>query len=225
MSITINTGDDPRNRLQVATDCPYCNVFAKMTPQSLPDVELLIQTQPKHVGIVFQCDYCEAPVFLRYGLKRADQHGIELYNNFVELERPPERFPFSYLPKPTEILFREALTCYSNNAYNAFASMCRRATVSAIEHLGDSGRMQAFEELIVAQDIAEIDDATLDPIKTILFEAGGDENLPILNRRQAGILLELLKDLFYQCFVRSGKLTRAIRVRNLFVRDDAANSA
>ena len=225
MAITINTGDDPRNRLQVALDCPYCNVYARMTPESLPDFDLLRETQPKHVGIVYQCDSCNAPVFLRYGLKRADKYGIELYNNFVELERPPERFPFSYLPKPTEVLFREALTCYSNNAYNAFASMCRRAAASAIEQLGESGRMQAFEELIVAQEIAEIDDATLEPIKTILFDTGSDEELPILSRRQAGILLELLKDLFYQCFVRRGKLTRAIKVRNLFVRDDAANSA
>ena len=225
MSITINTGDDPRNRLQVALDCPYCNVYARMTPESLPDFALLRETQPKHVGIVYQCDSCKAPVFLRYGLKRADKYGIELYNNFVELERPPERFPFSYLPKPTEILFREALTCYSNNGYNAFASMCRRAAASAFEQLGETGRMQAFEELIVAQEIANIDDATLDPIKTILFEVGSEEELPILNRRQAGILLELLKDMFYQCFVRRGKLTRAIKVRNLFVRDDAANSA
>ncbi|MEM6512265.1 MAG: hypothetical protein AAF660_04580 [Pseudomonadota bacterium] len=225
MSITINSGDDPRDRLQVATDCPYCNVFARMTPESLPDIELLRRTRPKHVGIVYQCDACHAPVFMRYALKRADASGIELNDNFVELERPPERFPFAYLPKPTESLFREALICYSNHAYNAFASMCRRTAASTMEQLGDSGRLQAFEELIVAQEIAGIDDATLEPIKTILFESGRDDELPILNRRQTGILLELLKDLLYQCFVRRGKLTRAIKVRNLFVRDDAANSA
>ena len=37
---------------------------------------------------------------------------------------------------------------------------------------------------------------------------------------QAGILLEVLKDMFYQCFVRHGKLTRAIKVRQFFVSEE-----
>ena len=103
--------------------------------------------------------------------------------------------------------------------------MCRRSAHTAFEALGESGKMQAFEELMVAQEIAEIDDATLDPIKAILFEISDDSEMPILNRAQAGVLLEILKDIFYQCFVRRGKLTRAIRVRNLFGQEPAAPTA
>ena len=44
-----------------------------------------------------------------------------------------------------------------------------------------------------------------------------NEELPLLNRAQAGILLEVMKDMFYQCFVRRGKLARAIKVRRFFV--------
>ena len=51
----------------------------------------------------------------------------------------------------------------------------------------------------------------------VLFGSGPHEELPLLNRAQAGILLEVLKDMFYQCFVRRGKLTRAIKVRRFFV--------
>ena len=51
----------------------------------------------------------------------------------------------------------------------------------------------------------------------MLFGAGSHEDLPLLNRAQAGFLLEVLKDLFYHCFVRRGKLTRAIKVRRFFV--------
>ena len=39
------------------------------------------------------------------------------------------------------------------------------------------------------------------------------------SRVQAGILLEVLKDMFYQCFVRRGKLTRALKVRKFFVQE------
>jgi len=73
--------------------------------------------------------------------------------------------------------------------------------------------------VMVAQDIAEIDDNNFEPIKKILFETSEEEELPLLNRAQAGILLEVLKDMFYQCFVRRGKLTRAIKVRRFFVQE------
>ena len=123
----------------------------------------------------------------------------------------------------TEVLFREALSCYSNNNFNAFASMCRRASVSAFHALGEGGKLRAFEEVMTAQDIAGIDDESFGPVKTVLFGTGSHEELPLLNRAQAGMLVEVLKDMFYQCFVRRGKLTRALKVRQFFVEEGTAN--
>ena len=189
-----------------------------MSPQSIPGIDTLLIRRPKHVGLVYQCDSCQAPIFLRFAVKAYDEDHVELFQNFIELERPKERFAFSYLPKETEALFREALTCYSNNSFNAFASMCRRAAASSFDALGDAGKLRAFDEVMMAQDIAGIDDDSFEPIKRIIFENGKDE-VPTLNRAQAGVLLEILKDMFYQCFVRRGKLTRAIKVRRFFVQD------
>jgi hypothetical protein len=213
---------------QIGLECPYCNVYSHMTPQAVPAAADLIETRPKHVGLVYQCDSCDAPVFLRFATKSFTEDRVELYRNFVELERPKERFAFSYLPDQTEVLFREALSCYSGSNFNAFASMCRRAAVSAYAALGEGGKLRAFEEVMVAQDIAGIDDEAFAPIKTVMFDAGEEEQLPLLNRVQAGILLEVMKDMLYQCFVRRGKLTRALKVRRIFVQDgngDLASSA
>ena len=85
--------------------------------------------------------------------------------------------------------------------------------------MGERGKLRAFDEVMVAQEIAEISDESFEPIKQVLFESGEDDSLPLLDHAQAGILLEVLKDMFYQCFVRRGKLTRAIKVRRFFVRD------
>ena len=205
---------------RIGLECPYCNVYAHMSPQSVPDAAALLRDKPKNVGLVYQCDACHAPVFLRFTVRDYSNNRVELLRNFVELERPKERFPFSYLPKHTEVLFREALNCYSNNSFNAFASMCRRSARSSFAALGEGGKLRAFEEVLVAQDIAEIDDETFAPIKSVLFGTGEQEELPLLNRAQAGILLEVLKDMFYQCFVRHGKLTRAIKVRQFFVSEE-----
>jgi hypothetical protein len=216
------------NDEQIGLECPYCSVYSHMSPQAVPHADDLLQHHPKHVGLVYRCDACQAPVFLRFAVKQYSENQVELFRNFIELERPKERFAFSYLPKHTEVLFREALACYSGNNFNAFASMCRRAASSAYEALGEGGKLRAFEEIIVAQDIAGIDDETFAPIKFVLFDTGEEEGLPLLNRSQAGILLEVLKDMFYQCFVRRGKLTRAIKVRRFFVQEsnnDLASSA
>ncbi|HZD54004.1 MAG TPA: hypothetical protein VE175_13225 [Woeseiaceae bacterium] len=206
-----------RNGDELGLECPYCGVYSHMTPQSMPDVDAVLRHRPKHVGLVYQCDACRAPVFLRFAVKEFEQDRIELFQNFLELERPKERFPFSYLPDATELLFREALSCYSHNSFNAFASMCHRAAESAYATLGEGGKLRAFDEVLAAQEIAEIDDDTFSPIKQILFETEREEELPLLNRAQAGVLLEVMKDMLYQCFVRRGKLTRAIKVRRFFV--------
>ncbi len=200
-------------------ECPYCGVYAQMTPQSVPDVAMVLQHRPKHVGVVYQCNACHAPIFLRFAVKEFGENNIELNRNFIELERPKERFPLSYLPKHTEVLFREALSCYSANNFNAFASMCRRAAASSFSAMGENGKMRAFDEVMMAQEIAEIDDESFAPIKTVLFETREEEDLPLLSRAQAGILLEVMKDMFYQGFVRRGKLTRAIKVRQFFVQE------
>ena len=136
---------------RIGLECPYCGVFAHMTPQSVPNPARLIRTRPKHVGLVYQCDSCNAPIFLRFAVRKIDTEHVELYRNFVELERPKERFPFSYLPKHTEVLFREALGCYSSNNFNAFASMCRRAAGSAFAALGDGGKLRAFEIQVLSR--------------------------------------------------------------------------
>jgi hypothetical protein len=201
----------------IGLECPHCGVYANMSPQSVPKIDDLLRSKPSQIGLVFQCDACNSPVFLRFTIRAYKDNCVELARNYVELERPKERFSFSYLPKDTEVLFREALACYSTNNFNAFASMCRRSAASAFDALGEGGKLRAFDEVMVARDIASIEDDAFDPVREILFEAESEQDLPLLNRAQAGILLELLKDMFYQCFVRRGKLTRAIKVRQFFV--------
>ena len=230
MAIVIEEDQGIKSELEerIGLECPYCGMYAHMAPQAVPDAAALLRDQPKHVGLVYKCDACDAPVFLRFAVKEYTDSRVELYRKFVELERPKERFAFSYLPNYTEVLFREALACYSGNNFNAFASMCRRASISAFDALGEGGKLRAFEEVMVAQDIAGIDDESFAPIKSVLFGSGTHEDLPVLTRAQAGILLEVLKDMFYQCFVRRAKLTRAIKVRRFFVseaNDESLQSA
>ena len=78
---------------------------------------------------------------------------------------------------------------------------------------------------MTAQKIAAIDDDTFAPVKAVLFDAHETDEIPIINGAQAAILLEIMKDMFYQCFVRRGKLSRAIKVRRFFVDESQADLA
>ena len=88
MAIVIDRDQGIQSELEdrVGLECPYCGVFAHMQPQSVPDASSLLRDKPKHVGLVYKCDACNAPVFLRFAVREYRDNTVELYRNFVELE-------------------------------------------------------------------------------------------------------------------------------------------
>jgi len=202
----------------LALMCPHCQVYTHITAVSVPHFSELVASRPNHVGVVYRCDSCSAPIFLKFAVKMYAAHRVELANNFVELERAREKFNFTYLPEEVERLFREALGCYSAGFFNAFASMCRRTTQAVCLDLGDNGRLRIFEQVREARDLAEIDPDTFAAVKKVLFGADADPSpqLPELGSNEAGVLLELVKDMLYESYVRKGKLQQAMMVRRFF---------
>ncbi len=207
----------------LALHCPHCSVLAHITPLSVPDFNALQQHKPSQVGLVYRCEACNAPIFLRFSVKLYAGSRVELAPNFVELERPRERFNFTYLPEEAEQLLKEAFSCFSSACYNAFASMCRRVAQSAFTDLGEEGKLSLYGELANIRRLAELDDDSFEAVRKVLFEVDlpGRQTLPIVNAFQAGVLLEVIKDLLYQAYVRRGRLQQAMMVRRYFA-DDAA---
>jgi hypothetical protein len=205
-----------------ALTCPHCEVFSHVTAVSVPLYPELLAARPSQVGIVYRCEACNAPIFLRFEVKMYAVNRVELANGFVELERPPEKFSFTYLPEDTETLFREALGCYSAGHFNAFASMCRRTTQAVIRDLGDNGRLKIFNQLAEAREMAEIDAETFEAVRKVMFGSDADPgpSMPSITAYEAGVLLELVKDMLYEAYVRRGKLQRSMTVRRFFS-DDA----
>src|SRR6201999_4125198 len=93
--------------------------------------------KPKQIGVVYRCDACNSPIFTRFMVRGYSPSTIELAPQFTEVERAREKFSFMYLPQEVELLFREALACFSAGTFNAFASMCRRSAQSAFGDLGE----------------------------------------------------------------------------------------
>jgi len=205
--------------------CPHCQVVAHITATAVPRFEDLQLYKPKQVGIVYLCDNCHMPNFLRYAARTYGANRIDLSPQFVEVERAREKFTFTYLPEEVEMLFKEALTCFSAGAFNAFASMCRRTAQAVFADLGEAGKMRLFDELNKVRDMAGIAPEAFGKIKNILFGAETDPrpNPPPLDGYEAGVVLEVIKDLLYEAYVRKGKLQQAMMVRRFFLDETATN--
>ena len=183
---------------------------------------MLQQHKPSQVGLVYRCAACNAPVFLRFTVKLYAGSRVELAPNFVELERAREKFNFTYLPEDTEALLKEAFACFTAACYNAFASMCRRVAQRTFADLGADGKLELYDELANVRRLAEIDERIVrgrEESAVRFRRAGPRQTLPVINAFQAGVLLEVLKDLLYQAYVRRGRLQQAMMVRRYFAED------
>ncbi len=203
----------------LALQCPHCDVLAHITPVSVPDFNQLQLYKPSQVGVVYRCEACNAPIFLKFPVKVYAGSRVELSPSFVELERPREKFSFTHLPEEPERLFKEALACFSVGCYNAFASMCRRTAQAVFADLGEAGKLHLYDEVAGLRGMAEIDDATFSLVRKIIFDSEPRPPMPEPDAYQAGVLLEVMKDLLYQAYVRRGRLQQAMMVRRYFGED------
>lgn len=216
IAITSENKPDTIFDRSVTLKCPHCAVISHMSAVSIPRYEYLKRFEPRTVGIGYRCGSCNDTVFLRFA-PRYDfgNHRVHLSERYDEVERPQESFEFEYLPDPVRSDFKEALDCYSISAFNAFAAMCRRSVQSAAADLGAKGKDKVLAQLQDLKDMAEIDEETYDLLRQIIIEGhdGAHPHLPPIDVKRATVLLELVKDVMYQLYVRRGKLQEAMALR------------
>ncbi len=216
MSLYITPQDELHVEYQgIALTCPHCQTLTHLSTVAVPGFEDLSRRKPKHVGIVFRCDACGEPVFLKFAAKAYTALRVELAPNYVEIERARENFPLTYLPEEAEGLLKEALNCYAANCFNAFGAMSRRTAQSLFRELGERGKLELFDTLQEVRDLAELDDDTFAALRSVLFGSDSDPwpHQPNLDAERAGVLLEVMRDLLYQTFVRKARLLQAVTFR------------
>ena len=199
----------------ITLTCPHCQTLTHLTPVAVPTFEDLSRRKPKNIGVVFRCDACAEPVFLRFAAKAYTPQRVELAANYTEIERARESFPLTYLPEEAEGLFKEALNCYAAGCFNAFGAMSRRTAQSLFRELGERGKLELFDTLQEIRGLAELDDDTFSTLRAGLFGSDSDPwpHQPDINAERAGILLEVMRDLLYQTFVRKERLLQAVTFR------------
>ena len=72
-----------------------------------------------------------------------------------------------------------------------------------------------FDTLQQIKDLGELDDESFGTFRTVLFGSDADPwpHQPHMDAERAGILLEVMRDLLYQTFVRKARLMQALTFR------------
>ncbi len=201
----------------ISLKCPHCNSIVSVTAISIPDYRLLGRYRPTKIGICYKCSNCNEPVFLKFKVNNYNlgNQSIQIDDRYETVEHAKEEFEFEYLESPVKEDLQEALLCYSQQAYNAFAAMCRRTVQSAASSLGSKGKDKVLKQLEDLREMAQIDEETFLALKQIVIDGhdGAHPHLPTLSPQRSEILLELIKDVIYQLFVRKAKLEKAANLR------------
>jgi len=202
----------------ISLKCPHCNTIAGLSVLSPPNYPLLLRFRPTKVGIAYKCNSCDEPVFLKFKVKSINSAGgvIDFFDTYQIIEFPKEDFEFSYIPEPVRQDFKEALDCYSIGAYNGFAAMCRRTIQASATIIGAKGKDKVSQQLNDLKEMSDIEEDDFEVLKQIMLDGhdGAHPHLPSITIERANILLELIKDIMYQLFVRKAKLAQANKLRN-----------
>jgi hypothetical protein len=90
---------------------------------------------------------------------------------------------------------------------------------AALAHHDANTRRRWQELLKDVLLIAEVDGNTARAIEASVF--GDPKSLPAIGPDEAAVLIEAVKDLFYQAYVRTAKLQAAMRMRRFFAGEHA----
>lgn len=208
----------------IRTTCPTCGVNTSPTVMSYPDYQQILKYKPLFAGIVYTCTACRHPIFIRQDLNYSSGGSyIRLFGESRHIEKPEIPFDYTFVPKTVGADFKEALKCYQIGALNAFGSMCRRTIQSMAMLSGgtDSNKVQnQIKDMKSMSD--DIDDETFEILQQIILDGhdGAHPHLPELSPDRAEILLELMKDVMYQLYVRKGKMNQAAALRKQKIEEE-----
>lgn len=221
MSVYVNKNNGFQQTEVVSRECPQCGAHAQLVPLATPAYDTLMQARPRHVGLVFSCAACGEPRFVRAAVRSFEAEHVELSPNLIEVERPRERFQYGYLSADVERLLKEAFDCYTAGCYTAFALLCRHAIDAALANLDANARRRWHDSLHDVLQIAEVDGNAARAIEAAIF--GDPRTLPSVGADEAAVLIEAVKDLFYQAYVRTAKLQAAMKMRRFFAGEHTRN--
>jgi len=206
----------------ISFECPYCNKASGMELISAPIHQRVTRFELQYVILGYMCSSCreQTPLLFKFGENvhvYKDSGDLPIRTSYYDIMTPQQlKFEHDkYLPEIIKTDLDEALSCYSVGAFNGFAAMCRRTIQSCLTELGAKGKDRIKSQMSDLKEIYNIDNDTVSILEQVIIDShdGAHPHLPKLDNTRAELLLELIKDILYQLFVRKAKLKEASKSR------------
>jgi hypothetical protein len=111
----------------------------------------------------------------------------------------------------------------------AFASMCRmtvQAMIAGSGERGDSMQLQLYDQFDEIASVAKMNDGVLLTAQDVLFDTNPETIYSAnIDRASAAIILEIIKDLLHQTYIRHGRLNKVLGMRRFFASRQNENSS
>ena len=189
--------------------CPHCSVNIPNLPTKWGGKTYNHSGSNPRNWKVYECQNCGGLI-----LAVSPTNTAQITSIFPD--KIQENFEFEYLKGDVAEDFHEALKCYSNNCFNAFAAMCRRTIQSIAKDLGADGKDKVKNQILELKSILNIDNDTYSIFEQIILAGhdGAHPHLLKLSSDRVTVLLELMKDVIYQLYIRKIKIEESVRLRN-----------
>ena len=133
-------------------------------------------------------------------------------------DKRTDRFNFSFLPTEVATYFRDALGCYRAGMLPGFTALCRLTADATFRDLGEGSKLRIFDQVEEIAGLAGLDDNAYRQIRDIIFDT---DNITLfqpngLDRETAAVLLETMKEILHQTYIRRGLLRQKLRMRRYF---------
>src|SRR3989338_3147862 len=193
----------PIQEKKLTVQCPYeCNMPVGVTLISIPDRNLVHAHGLEEVGAVYMCNGCKKPIFIRF--RHALRSGNDVHaEGAFQVQRVKPLLKTNNVKN--EIVKRdieEALDCYSVEAWNGFASICRRAIQSVCNDHDVKGKAKVEKQAKAFTENFDLDEETNELINQIILTGhdGAHPHLPLVSKERAEKLFAFMQEIVRQVY-------------------------
>jgi hypothetical protein len=133
-------------------------------------------------------------------------------------DRPEDGFGYPYLPQPVATYFHEALACYRHGLNLSCTAMCRLTAQAVFSDLGENAKLKIYDQVEDVLRLANADDKFHRQIRDIIFDTNSSTlfHLQGVDREVTAVLLEVMKDVLHQSYIRRALLQKKLKMRRFF---------
>ena len=211
--------------------CPHCRKWAQFVITACSNFDDSIDKWERDVIIGTECVLCGKPIALRCTIthtprlervstfehrnEREKKPGPLMVQAAQTVERVRPEYEFGDVPPKIRSTIEEALDCYSVEAFNGFAAVCRRALQEICDDLGAEHQPKIEIQINQACIMAKLDDRLKEALKVVMLTGhdGAHANLPSVNQERASLILKILSDVTHELYTRPGRLHTATAAR------------